>query len=105
MTDRTSARIFGDFFKRLSTMPGTPDRQAIGKYMLEQAGEFDFTLDDMNADEALALLDLVPKSHPLSPLTDADYVVEGISRRTCGKSLRSGRAHCELNINHDGECL
>lgn len=26
-------------------------------------------------------------------------------RRICGKSVRSGRASCELILNHDGDCL
>lgn len=64
MADRTAAGIFGEVFEALADP--TFSRKKFAKELLELSKEYDFTPDQMGADDALIKLKLVKtcKKHP-----------------------------------------
>lgn len=58
MADRDSATIWGFVFKKLAELPESPDRDRIAQESLKESEEYDFTENQMNADEALRKLGL-----------------------------------------------
>ena len=53
MADRTSAEIFGFVLSQLSTIPKSEDRDRVVQEVLKKSTEYDFTEDQMKAEEAL----------------------------------------------------
>lgn len=60
MSDRTSAALFGEFFKVLAGDEPI-DRAALAKRIWEQSRGYDFSPYQMNADDALIKLGLARK--------------------------------------------
>ena len=56
MSDRNSAEILGFVFTKLAELPKSEDRDQIAQEILKKSEEYDFTEDQMNADEALQKL-------------------------------------------------
>jgi hypothetical protein len=67
MADRTSAGIFGKVFTLLAERP-SEERKAMARKVWKESKEYDFTADQMYADEALTALGLarlkVDPKHP-----------------------------------------
>jgi hypothetical protein len=57
MADRTSARIFGLFFNHLAKNP-TEENITLAKELTKELTNYDFSLYQMDADEALITLGL-----------------------------------------------
>lgn len=58
MADRNSAEILGFVFEKLAELPASKDRDRIASEILKKSEEYDFTENQMNADEALRKLGL-----------------------------------------------
>lgn len=62
MADKTSAEIFGFVLGQLSTIPKSEDRDRVVQEILKKSTEYDFTEDQMRAEEALHQLGFRRKS-------------------------------------------
>ncbi len=58
MADRNSAEIFGFVFTKIAELTMSEDRDRIAQEVLKKSEEYDFTEDQMDADEALQKLGL-----------------------------------------------
>lgn len=60
MADRTSAELFGILFDVLAQNPDE-ENKALAKQFFELSESYDFSYDQMYADEALIILDLAER--------------------------------------------
>jgi hypothetical protein len=80
MADRTSAGIFGDLFNRLATKRGAWVKGE-AQWLWKQSEGYDFTPDQMDADEALVKFGLAkrepnpkyPEEGPVTLYLGLDY--------------------------------